>query len=380
MKTMPPTYRSEKPIQIQEMDFNMIRGSAHIGLYGDPGMGKTRMAKRIAKFLIEVRKVQRVVVVVGNPDTASEWYHIVPELNVYSCKNPEHISQLDDIFEYSAHQVAKLREEHQESRVDTPFMVPKKYQYLAIFDDTGGDSDFMKTPTVYKFATESRHGAFTTIWNLQYISMLPKKARTLHTHLGIFNTVSHTQIDYIYKEYTGKKIDKRKFEKLLGRLTPKPNHLMWIDKSPETPRTFSNMFRYFVNEDMSVISACVDRLEDFNRSHYLSDSTRTKIDDILSTANEWRQKMDGDDTRSSWSWQSQMTETLDRMDPRMLAKVVGARTPHDEFAVTFLKNHQPTPTITPFTTTFEHFSSQLDDVPEDRADDDADEDRKHQDA
>jgi hypothetical protein len=354
---------NEKPIQIQEMDFNMIRGSAHIGLYGDPGMGKTRMAKRLAKFFIEVRKVQRVIVVVGNPDTASEWYDIVPALNVYSCKNPEHVAQLDDIFEYSAHQVAKLREEHQERRDGTPFMVPQKYQYLAIFDDTGGDKDFMNSPAVGKFATESRHGAFTTIWNLQYISMLPKKARTLHTHLGIFNTVSHTQIDYIYKEYTGKKIERKKFEKLLGRLTPKPNHLMWIDKSPETPRTFSNMFRYFVNDDMPVISSCVDRLEDFNRRNYMSESTRLKIDDVLHTANEWRHKVDADDDRASWSWQSQMTETLDRMDPRMLAKVVGARTPHDEFAVTFLKNHQPT--ITPFTTTFAHFSSQLDDVPED---------------
>jgi hypothetical protein len=204
-----------REVQIQELNFSTIGSSAHIGLYGSPEMGKTRMAKRLARFFVESRNVTCVYLVVSNADTVSEWISgvVAPMLHVFNSEKPEDFVRLDALNDH------ELRGS------------------LVIFDDV--NEDFMQSETMHKFAVNA--GTFTTIWCMQNC-MLPI-THTLHTHVGVFHTWSSMLIAYIYREYASKtnmNLDAPRFERLLGMLTRLPNQLMWIDKSRKTIEFFDN--------------------------------------------------------------------------------------------------------------------------------------------
>lgn len=334
-------------VPIHRLKFSELKNKIlHIGLYGLPGMGKTRFARLLAHYLIQCLRIWRVCVFVGNKDAAAEWECVVPPLQIFFIETQMHL--LDNIYNHASEIVSEARKKFETEHPGEEFFIPTHLQHLIIFDDTGHFDEFLKNKMVKKIATQSRHAGINSFWNLQDINQLPPKAKKMHTHLALFHNTEHDHIERIYKSYSGKLMSKARFESYYTQVAFEKNRLLWINSSNDCATTVESRYRFFENKYANPTKRPYNPiLENHSRRHYLSEERRAQVEKICHMVKDRQNEADSNDKTSLFNDEYEDDNdsgdddysgiNLNKCNPKDIASIIGTR--RHQKALTNTRNH-----------------------------------------
>jgi hypothetical protein len=160
-----------------------IASCASIALIGKRRSGKSTWAKYMAKYML--RRLQRVVVLVGNKEGELDWGKVIPPTFVHA---PD-TKYLEATMQY------------QRNLVTTNGRIHDSQEILIVMDDCGFDKEFMTGDALNELIMNGRHYGVTLLMCLQHLYQLAPVARSNMDYFCIIGCPSNRDIIKLSQEY-----------------------------------------------------------------------------------------------------------------------------------------------------------------------------------